>query len=857
MKMQKITINKNTAAISLILVMAIAIIALPLNTLPAANAQPPSSKKTYAQIGAIPNPVGVGQEVLLHIAIFTPTPNKNYLWQGFTATITAPDGTTQTLGPFESDATGGTGTTFVPTQVGTYSLQSHFPEQEVPITYFAVELGLLLLEGTVLEASDSEVLSLVVNEEPNEHYQSVPLPTEFWSRPIDAQFREWSVISGNWLETPPNHFAPYNDGPETAHILWAKPMSTGGLTGGATGENAQRGGDAYEGKYQDSVIINGKLYYNRYPTAVLGNERSMVPADGIVAVDLRTGEELWVKNDSRLDFAQTFYFDSWNYHGVYDYLWQVTGSTWDAYDPFTGEWMYGMTNVPFGIRYTGPNGEFYILVVNYGQVAPNGTVLRDGWMALWNQTACGHQDLFIPGDDGSWARFIHGNVFDGSDPKSYSWNVTIPAGLPTSNIGFPFGVGLPGIAKDRVFGVNISPTRDELSMWALSLKEGQEGQVLFNKVWDTPTEWSAGLNTIHYTGVTTTGDANVFVVWNKELRRHYGFSLDTGTYLWETESEVYLNAYGWGNFEHSWFLVYDKLYSTGVGGILYVYDLNTGETLWTYRAEDPFSEFLFSTNWWGRILFITDGKVYMGHAEHAPLDPKPRGAPFVCLDAETGEIIWKVEGLFRQTHWGGRGIIGDSIIATMDTYDQRVYAIGKGPSQTTITAPDVGVTQANRFMIKGTVMDASAGTADPAVVARFPNGVAAVADESMGDWMLYVYKLFPRPAETMGVDVSIDVIDANGNFRNIGTATSDASGFYSLDWMPDIPGKYTVIATFAGSEAYYASYDETAFVVDQAPESTPPPEPTPAPITDTYVMGFGIAILAAVIILGLLILRKK
>ena len=37
--------------------------------------------------------------------------------------------------------------------------------------------------------------------------------------------------------------------------------------------------------------------------------------------------------------------------------------------------------------------------------------------------------------------------------------------------------------------------------------------------------------------------------------------------------------------------------------------------------------------------------------------------------------------MFRDTRWGGNGIIGDSIIATMDTYDQRVYAIGKGPSQ--------------------------------------------------------------------------------------------------------------------------------------------------------------------------------
>jgi len=125
----------------------------------------------------------------------------------------------------------------------------------------------------------------------------------------------------------------------------------------------------------------------------------------------------------------------------------------------------------------------------------------------------------------------------------------------------------------------------------------------------------------------------------------------------------------------------------------------------------------------------------------------------------------------------------------------------------------------------------------------------------MSDWMEYVYKLFPMP-NAVGVDVSIDVIDSNGNFRNIGTATSDVSGFYKLSWTPDIYGDFTVIATFAGSEGYYASYDEAAFVVDAAPEATPEPTATPVPPTDTYVLGLGIAALIAIVVMGLLILMK-
>jgi len=46
-------------------------------------------------------------------------------------------------------------------------------------------------------------------------------------------------------------------------------------------------------------------------------------------------------------------------------------------------------------------------------------------------------------------------------------------------------------------------------------------------------------------------------------------------------------------------------------------------------------------------------------------------------------------------------------------------------------------------------------------------------------------------------------------------------------WTPEVPGEYTVIATFMGDDSYGSSYAETAVGVVEAPE--PPPEPvTPA-----------------------------
>jgi hypothetical protein len=127
--------------------------------------------------------------------------------------------------------------------------------------------------------------------------------------------------------------------------------------------------------------------------------------------------------------------------------------------------------------------------------------------------------------------------------------------------------------------------------------------------------------------------------------------------------------------------------------------------------------------------------------------------------------------------------------------------------------------------------------------------------------MLYVYKQFTMPANATGVDVQLSVVDANGNFRNIGTATTDISGTYSFQWTPDIPGKYTVLSNFAGSGAYYGSYSQAAFGVDAAP-ATPTPSPAPvASVADQYFIPAiaGLFVFVAIIgaIMILLMLRKR
>ena len=89
--------------------------------------------------------------------------------------------------------TGGTGVVYVPTQLGTYTLVTHFPEIVTDAN------GYYGPAGTIMEDSYSDPLELEVTDEPVVYYPGFDFPTEYWSRPIDGQMREWYKISNNWL----------------------------------------------------------------------------------------------------------------------------------------------------------------------------------------------------------------------------------------------------------------------------------------------------------------------------------------------------------------------------------------------------------------------------------------------------------------------------------------------------------------------------------------------------------------------------------------------------------------------------------------------------------------------------------
>ncbi len=867
--------NKNTAT-AVALFLTLIMVTSSFMVLPANAQSYTGHKKSYAYIGATPNPVGVGEQVLLHVGITEALQITEDKWYGLTITITDPNGDNTTIGPLNTDSTGGTGTIFTPDMQGTYLIQSHFPGQWYNYSTNDFFLGQQTVQ-CFYESSDSEVLTLIVNDEASQYWPGFLLPTEYWSRPIDSQIREWYQISGSWL-SPSSIYSNtdiqgQNYAPESAHILWQKQLQIGGLAGG-TGISEPAAvfpGDAYEGKFSNSLVIMGVLIYQKFDsvgesvstmgTGLLGANKT---DNWIVAVDIHTGETLWEKplynvHGERVvpQYGQVMYWKSFNTQGVYPYLYcAVSGgffggssTTIDAFDPYTGRWLFEFQNMPSGTRMYGPNGEILIYTLNQ----------QAGYMTVWNSSAV---------IDAYWGTTENSPMFGSWQPQGkiinatgkcpvtsatpygyngYTKNITIPKGLlGSAQLVYRDDV-IVGYQRLQTSGMFTVVTLNDAPfvLWGIN---ASTGHLLFNKTIAAPS------GNVTLSVACGSQEDRVVCIWSKELRQFWAYSIDNGNLVWgPTPQQHYLDIFAMYPQ-----IKYGLLYSNGMSGIMYAYDAKTGQQAWNYTYKDPWSETLWSDYWSSlRPRIIADGKIYLGQSEHSVNQPQPRGAPFVCINATTGEEIWSIAGMLRQTDWGGSAVMGDSIIATMDTYNQMIYAVGKGPSAMTVAAPDAGVQHGTSVTIKGTVTDISPGTDDESIKLRFPNGVAAVSDASVSDWMLYVYKQFTRPTNASGVDVVVSVVDANGNYRDIGTTTSSSDGFYSLSWMPDIPGEYKVYAHFDGSASYYPSHAETAFTVDPAPDVTPTSPPESMPPFEMYMVSGVIAIIIALAIATLLILRKR
>ncbi len=431
----KISKSKTTAILMAIFLMTS--IGGSMLLIPNAGAHTPSWQiPTYASIVVAPNPIGLNQTAHVYMwldAVFgaaggtTPAIGtnastvssallaNNYRFHNYKLTVTAPDGTvtTQTFAII-SDTTSSQFTTFIPTQVGTYTFTFNFPGQDFN-TYAHYENS-PLVNDTYLASSATTTLTVQQNPIPNA-VNSFPLPQSYWTHPIYGENTDWWTISSNWLGSgagiPIGYTSSYlfhGDaiGPQTSHVMWTRSLQFGGVVGGnqfvAGGSNPNGGangaayydGSSYQPRFTNPIIVNGILYYTE-PVSFSGP--SSGPTD---ALDLRTGQLLWSRTDvAPLSFAYVYNLWDPDQHGTYPPILVATNpitGNWQVYDAYTGDSLFNITNIPAS------------------------SVIASGGATFSNQVVSAN----IAGPSGEQLKYVLTNVGTASNPQWYlsQWNMS-------------------------------------------------------------------------------------------------------------------------------------------------------------------------------------------------------------------------------------------------------------------------------------------------------------------------------------------------------------------------------------------------------------------------------------------------
>jgi outer membrane protein assembly factor BamB len=534
-------------------------------------------------------------------------------------------------------------------------------------------------------------------------------------------------------------------------------------------------------------------------------------ADGVHCIDMATGKTLWIAPGSvnNLDYAQAR-SEASSAEGFKPSLIPLSiGTTLTQYDPITGAVTLNQTNFLAANSFVPP---WAYSVVNYGNTsAPNYKLV------CWSPA--------------NTANITIGTLSTGA------YNL---ATATLYNVTWPFsGLTIIGTTAQGV-DVGIFVNRNDILPGWVGCADLVTGALMWNSTMSYRS-YSTGSTVAAYGKVITLGDNGY---WDC-------FDLATGKKLWTSDTPVYPYGFAWA---YNAAAAYGNFYGFAYNGV-YCYDSNTGHIKWVFNLGNSNGETPYNTWPYDGPCAIGDGKLYIANGIHTPPTPLERGDKMVCIDANTGQQLWNVS--FQSFGPGGSGypgknpLLADGYLVQANANDGILYCFHQGQTATTASAPQTTITQGQSIVVTGTVLDQS--PAQP--------GTPCVSDASMTTWMEYLHMQLPIPANVTitGVPVSLDAVDPNGNFVHITTVTTDgASGTFGFTWAPTIAGQYQITATYAGDDSYGSS-SATTYASVVAPTATSTVAPVNLATTNdlmTYMVAGVIAIIIAIAIVGLLILRK-
>ena len=592
-------------------------------------------------------------------------------------------------------------------------------------------------------------------------------------------------------------------------------------------------------EHWEPIIIYGLNIFQTWTSAGESGS-SLENPERWVAVDIRTGETVWqrsrgVTGGETLRGAWIQKFHSIQEYGSFGILFSTEssgfffgggGGTGRLYEPLTGQHISNVTDCNWGSALIDTHPDSY---KNAGGLLRYYT--SGGNLVCWNSTR------------------IWGNSQRSNQERDWDDGIEWEVDMDDYGEGMPSGV--------RVVGTDVLILQTVPRTLPGGYTYWSEGYVTLGgidartgaKLWG-PINHTNAFPANHDVGMYGARDP-VITLFDKDTMEMYGYATKDGRKLFGPVSIAqYTNAFDHIEMDVAVYPMGDTAVCIfyGFGGTVVGIDALTGAIMWDFSRgpADLSSPYGWYPIWDFGSESLADGKIFLseGSMYDVPLHPARR----LAINVTTGELVWSI------LSYSGRapGAIADGYLLEWNSHSAEIVCFGKGPTATTVAAgPKVSV-EGSSVVVEGIVTDISPGTKAYNREARFPNGVAAVSEESQREWMEYVYMQQVKPTAT-GVPVTITVYDPNGNTYDVGTATSNGDGFYTLAFVPPVPGEYIVTAGFCGSESYWGSFAQTSLFVEDAPAATPEPTPMPASMTDTYVTGFGIGIIIAIVVVGLLL----
>ena len=804
------------------------------------------SVPTILYLSFRPTTIGLNQQLLVNVwtnpALAS---NDRYFPKAFVVTFTKPDGTTDVIKMDSEAATGAAWFSYYPDQVGNWTIKfdflgTYFPAGRYLNGYVVTNSSGNLYGSVYYQPASTGEQALTVQQDMVASWPGSPLPTDYWTRPVAAENREWWPILGNWPGTgyvgggpmwdslypstntqdeSTRNFTPWVQGPNSAHIVWKRQGAVAGLIGGPAGIDSITSSPG-----TPSMIYSGRCY-----------QTMTVPVNGVptscaVCYDLQTGQQYYAIPVASGGVTPTYIA----------YL-PPTSSTTGA----PGEVGSTLAASTWSVELLAiSNG--YLLKINpfSGAIAGNYSISPLTTGTFSNQMG----GFFLSIQTIGTGTSTHYQLINWTTRGTS----TTLAGRMISNVSYPMST----LPNSMDYQADIGVYRYEVLPEGLSARYGARieivrlstGELLHNITTTAPDILYS------FTGAGPI-DHGKYIF---QTQRGYviAFDIYTGQVAWRSEELAYpWGSSSFGAYSHS--SAYG-LYYWGTYAGVYAINWTNGKIVWNYKAsayanfESPYIENGTEVYPQYSNCIVADGKVYIEDAEHTESHPLTRGWGLQCLNATTGELLWKI------SLPGAVGAIADGYATVANARDGYMYVFGKGLSATTVTAPDTVMPQGTGVVIKGTILDQS-----PAQ----PN-TPCVSKDSMQTQMEYLHKGMPIAGiwgnETItGVPVTLTAIGSDGTVIDIGTTTTNGyGGSFGMAWTPPKEGTYTITASFAGDDSYSSSMATTTLAVGSA-TATPTPVVTAAPInaatpTDlmTYIVAVGIVMIIAVAIATVLILRK-